>query len=298
MNAILRRYPATSYFVLAFAISWGGVLAAIGGGDIPATPDVAHARFALVYLAMLVGPPVAGITLTLATGRRIALRDYGARLVKWRVAPVWYAVALLTAPIVTVAALLLLAPLAGATMTFVPGMVAAGEACAAGPIATGSRLSFVLIGLAVGAGAGVFEELVWTGFAVPTLRTRFSPMRTGVIVGLLWGAWHALAVYWGSASSFGSVPVGLFMLVALFSFLPPYRVLMVRVYERTHSTLVGIVMHASLTATMLLVGPDVAGTASVLYNVVFASLLWVAVALLALAGRRSTRPLGVMAGAT
>jgi hypothetical protein len=47
--------------------------------------------------------------------------------------------------------------------------------------------------------------------------------------------WHFLAVWWGSARSFGSVPVPLFLIVALFTFLRPYRVLMVRVDERTGS---------------------------------------------------------------
>lgn len=79
---------------------------------------------------------------------------------------------------------------------------------------------------------------------------------------------------WGSASSFGSVPVSVFMFVGMFSFLPPYRLLMVCVYERTGSLLIGIIMHASLTSSMLIFGPHVVGTASVANNLVFAAVLW------------------------
>jgi len=138
-------------------------------------------------------------------------------------------------------------------------------------------------------GAGLFEELGWTGFAVPTLRRRLVGTSTGLIVGVLWGAWHFLAVWWGSASSFGSVPVPVFLLVALFTFLPPYRVLMVRVYEQTRSTLVAILMHASLTASMIILGPAVNGARSLVYNLGFATALWGIVAAL-IASDRWRRP--------
>ena len=31
MKALVRRYPVTAYFVLAFLLSWGGILLVIGG---------------------------------------------------------------------------------------------------------------------------------------------------------------------------------------------------------------------------------------------------------------------------
>ena len=36
---------------------------------------------------------------------------------------------------------------------------------------------------------GIFEELGWTGFAMPTLlrRMRYGVLTTGLIVGVLWG---------------------------------------------------------------------------------------------------------------
>ena len=61
--------------------------------------------------------------------------------------------------------------------------------------------------------------------------------------------------------------------MALFSFLPPYRVLMVRVYERTGSLFISILMHASLTASMIFFGPAVKGAESVIYNLIFATTL-------------------------
>src|SRR5690242_2735013 len=99
MKSWIRRYPVACYFAFAIAISWGGILAVIRGGSIPASPDEAQRLFVYVYLAMLAGPAVAGLTMTALTTGGPGLRGYLARLLRWRVSLAWYAVALLTAPL-------------------------------------------------------------------------------------------------------------------------------------------------------------------------------------------------------
>jgi membrane protease YdiL (CAAX protease family) len=285
MTALLRRHPTTSYFILAFALSWGGVYAIIAPEKIPAPPARAEQLFPFVYLAMLAGPSVAGILMTAITAGIEGLRAYRVRLLRWRVPLRWYAIALLTAPLTllaTVAALSLSAP------GFTPAILG-GHTAAIGPTKSSNLAAFVLLGAGVGIGAGFFEELGWTGFAIPSMRARHGVFRTGVVVGLLWGAWHFLAVFWGSAAAFGDAPIPAFMIVALFAFLPPYRVLMARVYERTESLLLGMLMHASLTASMILLGPVVAGSSAIAYDLAFGAALWLVVAFTS--GRRRSLPL-------
>ena len=269
MKTFIRKHPTASYFALAFAVSWGGILAVIQGGAIPAPPAEAQRLFTRVFLAMLLGPSLAGVTITAIVGGRRGLADFRSRLLKWRVGAPWYAVALLTAPLALLMALALLSPISS---DFVPGFLAASDGV--GPIGSGSRGTLPLIAILVGVGAGLFEELGWTGWALPNLRARHSVVATGLIVGTAWSAWHFLAILWGSASSFGSVPIALYLTVALFSFLPPYRVLMAWVYDKTHSLFIAILMHASLTASMLYVGPTVVGGELLLYDLVFSVVLW------------------------
>ena len=275
MLSVIRKYPLTSYFVLAFGLSWSGVIAAIGGGPIPGTPQDAERLFVFVYLAMLLGPSVAGITLTGVTGGRSGLRDYRSRLLRWRVPTRWYAVALLTAPLSLGATLFVLSIVSAA---FTPGILIAGSGDVTGlPISAPSGMSLLLQGLAIGIGAGFFEELGWTGFAVPRLNARRGIIVAGLTIGVLWGLWHLLAIWWGSANAFGSAAVPLFLTVALLSFLPPYRVLMVWVYRHTGSLFVAILMHASLTASMLILGPNVTGHALIAYDLAFSAMLWILV---------------------
>jgi membrane protease YdiL (CAAX protease family) len=208
MIAFIRQHSASAYFALAFALSWTGVMAVIGSGPIPAPPAEADRLFTMVYLAMLIGPSVAGLLMTAVTSGLPGLRSYFRRLTEWRVGARWYAVALVTAPLALTLTLLALAPWSG---DFQPGFLAAGRS---GPVQAGSTASLLSLALLVGLGAGFFEELGWTGFAIPTMRSRFGVEATGLIVGLLWGAWHFLAILWGSARAFGSASVSAFMVVS------------------------------------------------------------------------------------
>ena len=145
------------------------------------------------------------------------------------------------------------------------------------------KASLVLIGIAVGLAAGFFEELGWTGFAIPRLRLRHGILTTGLIVGFLWGAWH-LPLFSGQGSPSG-MPIALYLSVLLFSFLPPFRVLMVWLYDRTESLPIVMIMHAGLSATSLILRPQTTGVGVIAYDLVFATALWVVVAGVAAANR-------------
>jgi membrane protease YdiL (CAAX protease family) len=139
---------------------------------------------------------------------------------------------------------------------------------------------------------GFVEELGWTGFAIPRMHRRYGVFATGLSVGFLWGAWHFASNIWGSGGSSAPLPLALFMPVLLFSFLPPFRVLMVWVYDRTESLLVAMLMHASLDAFWLASTPaGMTPAPLVTWYLAWAALLWVIVAAVAVASRKQiSRP--------
>jgi membrane protease YdiL (CAAX protease family) len=254
------------FFALTFAISWGGILLVVGGpaGFTGATART-DPRFPHVYLAMLAGPVLSGMLFTAITSGALGFRELGSRLRRWRVDARAYAVALLTAPLVVLTAVFILSL---GSPGFVPGLVE-----------NGGRSSLLLFGLAVGLGAGLFEELGWTGFAVPQLRRRYGILKSGLILGVLWAAWHVVASIWGMGDIAGAMPLPLFLGIDLLSVLLPYRVLMVWMHERTNSLLVTMLMHASLTSSLLILGPvGLSGTSQIAYDLGMAAILWVSVA--------------------
>jgi membrane protease YdiL (CAAX protease family) len=239
VNARPRRHTLGWYFALTFALSWTAV-ALVGGPDgLLGRAPPAGERLLLLLPAMLLGPVAAGLGLTALTGGRAALAELGTRARRWRVEPRWYAVALLTTPAVLGGVVLGLGAWSG---QFLPAATAGAD-----PATT------VAFALAAGLAAGFLEEIGWTGFATPRLLARHGWLAAGLLVGVPWAAWHALADWVGNAAGYGALwaPRFALWLVALTA----YRVLMTFVYGHTRSLLAAQLMHASFVATQVLLTP-------------------------------------------
>jgi uncharacterized protein len=269
------------YIALTFVISWGGVVAAVGIDGFPGTTENFQTMLPIVVVAMLVGPSLAGVVVTALFLGKTGLGDLWHRLLKGRVGARWYGMALLTAPLPVAGVLMLLLIV---SPVYRPGIVTASD-----PVA------HLVLGVVTGLAAGLFEEIGWTGFAVPRLRLRYGVFATGLIVGLVWGAWHLLVTWWGSSGTVGSLPMAIYLPAMTLSFLPPYRVLMVWVYDRTGSLLVAMLMHASLTASVRIFDPvPISGAPIVLYNLVLGIALWGIVAAVAIAIPNALKGLAAM----
>jgi membrane protease YdiL (CAAX protease family) len=281
-KAWLKSHPVLAYYALVFAITWGGMLLVAGPSGIFNSKANPQELTQFIYVAALAGPSIAGITMTGLLHGKEGLRDLLARVLRWRVGACWYLVALLTAPI------LMAAIIFGLSLTspaYLPAIVTTGDR-------VGLGISGVVLGLLV----SFFEEIGWTGFATPELRKRHGFISTGLMMGLVWGAWH-YPLFSGSAS--GAIPPALYIAVLLFTFLIPFRMLMVWVYGRTRSVLVVMLMHAPLAAGQLILLPSaLSNKGAVIFDLVFAAALWAMVATVYVAGGSSRRDAPLSAGGT
>jgi len=277
LKVFVARHPVPTYFALTFAISWGGLLAVGGLSGMSSTTWQADPRLPFFVVAMLAGPSIAGLLLTALVSGRAGFRELLSRLLRCRVDARWYAVALLTAPVVFITvhfALSLASPV------FRPSV-----------FTTRDTASVLLSAIAGALAVGVFEELGWTGFAIPTLRARYTALATALFVGVPWGAWHLLTNdVWIAKTYAGGLPLVLFVTLNGLSLvvgqLPAYRVLMVWVYDRTGSLLVAMLMHASLSACTFILGPStLTGLGLVAYGFALAGAWWIIVAVFGLSLR-------------
>ena len=92
IRALIRRYPVVVYLTVAFGIAWAGVALVAG---------LFGASLLVVFIPMAAGPTAASLILTGVLDGEQGYRELLARLARWRVAPRWYAVALLLNPLVT-----------------------------------------------------------------------------------------------------------------------------------------------------------------------------------------------------
>ena len=170
---VFKKYPLTMFFILAFLFPW-----IVWGTSIAETRGVLPFHIPQP-LAFWVGLTLATYLTAALTGGMPAVRDLLLRLIRWRVHPAWYVVA--------------------AVLTGILSFVSIGVYLAFG----GSHQFDAItspVGLLLSFLFQVFfflltEETAWRGFALPRLQARYSALTSSLILGLIWGLWHAPLVF-------------------------------------------------------------------------------------------------------
>ncbi len=193
---MLRARPLVWFFVLSYGVTWL-LWAPLVFAGVPAFSETTHTPSWYALPAVAIGVTGTAFFMTAVTQGRAGVQRLLRRLTQWRVAPVWFAVAILLVPVgqvlVTAA---LVSPDALRALT--PSALA---------IYPTSYLAHFVFG-------PLFEESGWRGFALPRMQHRFGPVRATLLLGLLWSGWHfflyAPSWFAGGAVN-GVVGVGIFV---------------------------------------------------------------------------------------
>jgi uncharacterized protein len=161
---VLERYPLTTFFLLAYALSWWSIPF---GGQIP------H------------GPALAAVLVLAATEGRLGLAGLWRQFTHWRVNWYWY----LVAPGIVIAYQL---------VALVLNLTQGATVADATPLGNGwwaVLLPLLLLG-------GQWEEPGWCGYALPRLQKRFAhlvygPLIASLMLGVLRGVWHLPLLAYG-----------------------------------------------------------------------------------------------------
>ncbi len=191
-NPAAARYPVTTFYLLAFGISWAGYLPLLAGQW---GVGLFRSRLWMGGLILpAVGPAVAaGLVGWLAGERGVWTRWVGpfVRRVSWR----WWVVA-------TVGPAVLFLVANRLSVAWAPGGTWAEPA---------SPNMAVLGALLVGFAANPWEEVGWRGFALRRLQLRGHPAWAAVLVGALWAFWH-IPLFILSSSPMSHYPFGFWAL--------------------------------------------------------------------------------------
>jgi membrane protease YdiL (CAAX protease family) len=91
---------------------------------------------------------------------------------------------------------------------------------------------------------GLSEEPGWRGFALPRLQARFSPLKSSIILGVLWAVWHAPARFGGIEAKTLEDTLIEWVLILFIT------IIMTWLYNRTNgSVLVTALFHASMNTS-------------------------------------------------
>jgi uncharacterized protein len=169
---VVRRHPLICFFALAYVLSWWPWPLYLLG--LAPSPIVSFGPFLAALIVLAITYRKAGVVALLS------------RMVRWRVHPVWYALALLLPIAISGAATLLNVSLGAQAPSF-------AELGAW----TGLIPQFFLSLLVPGVG-GTWEEPGWRGYALPVLQVRRSALLASLILGTLWAFWHLPFVVYGT----------------------------------------------------------------------------------------------------
>jgi uncharacterized protein len=92
----------------------------------------------------------------------------------------------------------------------------------------------------------------------------------------------ALPMFAGTRDPTGTLPAALVVALYLFAWLPPYRVLMVWVYDRTESLPIAMLMHVPISVNAFVIASEATSSAALVVPVlIWGAALWVIVAVAA-----------------
>jgi len=199
---------ALPFFLITLVISFVG-MALFGAAQAGVLP--VPVPFEVPFLAQL-APAGVAVYLTWRRGGGSAAKDLLGRLVQWRVAPTWYAVALFTAPVM--AGLVLFGndvlgaeTVAWSKLATLPSALGAaldGRIWAPGPLqsvvdaawAGPAWVTVGVFGLFALMGGGLSEELGWRGYALSWIQTYYTTLTAGIVIALYWFVWHIAPPVW------------------------------------------------------------------------------------------------------
>jgi uncharacterized protein len=266
IKSFVARRPLVSYFVIAYGITWGGILIFLASRGFQLTSlqvQDTSILFVIVFLAMLLGPSTSSLFLTALLDGRNGLREIWLRIKRWQVGLPWYTIALLTVPFLTLVIFSVLS--AFVSTVYAPSF----------------RIVLGIAGLL----AGFFEEIGWTGFATPRLLSKHDPLKAGFFLGILWAFWHMLADFSGNISNLSIGEWIAWFVIYWVLPLTAYRMLMTWVYANTQSLFLAQLMHASYTGWLIVLSPGTPNT-DLLWETIFAAILWLLVGLVAISQRQ------------
>jgi uncharacterized protein len=241
-KSFLVRHPILSFYLMSCAFFWT-LLILFGAIVVGALQVDLSAKPWMVWIVTIIGswmPSLSAAIVVRATQGPEAVAGLFTRLVRFKLPVRWYLVSLI--------------PLGVVALAVLGYRLSGGAPEGSAPLTFTVWFNLLVINLLSGPTG---EEPGWRGFALPRLLERYSPLKTGFVLGLMWSFWHLML--WLFTTGF----TGTTLLVYILEFtvtIMALNLLMVRIYQQVPDSLAPMVVtHFVFNFGAQLIFPGVLG---------------------------------------
>ncbi|UWG96653.1 CPBP family intramembrane metalloprotease [Dehalobacter sp. DCM] len=256
MIMYIRKRPNTAYFLITFGWTWMLVFALIISGLVQ---DVNKPTLAFILVGLLcnISPSIAAFIVTRITrgkeGTEALIANFKKKTARRRILIV-----------------LAIVPSATILTTVISHSVIHEYQFAL-------TIPLILMGLIWPLFSSFGEEFGWRGYILPQLLARFTPLQSGIILGVIWEIWH-LPMHYIGYKSYGQFMIPAFILILITMTL--HAVIMTMIYIKTGGALkLMILYHWTITGSSILLGgflqTDVMTKYSIQESIITALILFV-----------------------
>jgi len=217
------------FFLCTYAVTWACFITVVKLSHVPAptVPALALIRGFLLLLGTF-SPSLIALTMTARDEGRPGVRSLLRRMLQWRVSTRWYLFAIVYLPAIKLSVAVVYRIMTGSWPRF------------------GAEPWYIIVvAIAISTPVQAGEEVGWRGYALPRLAGRFGFARAGLLLGVIWSAWHLPIFFLPGADKYGqSFPVWTLQVVAL-------SVAITWLYAQTRgSLLLTMLMHSAVNQTV------------------------------------------------
>ena len=223
-KSFMVRHPMLAFYLMSCAFFWT-LLILFGAVVVGAQHVDPNAQAWTVWIVTIIGswmPSLSAAIVVRATQGHDAVAALFARLVRFKLPAGWYLASLIPLGVVTLAVL---------------GYRLSGGAPEGSTPLTFTVWFHLLVINPLAGPTG--EEPGWRGFALPRLLERYSPLKAGLVLGLMWSFWHLMM--WLVASGYS----GTTQLVYILEFtvtIVALNLLMIWIYQHVPDSLAPMVV--------------------------------------------------------
>lgn len=230
MKNLIKKYPVISYFTITFGWTWLLVFGLIFSGGVK---DVTKPTPLLVGVGLLCGvsPTIAAILVTGALKGKIGIKALLAKFnTKSKIT--LYVLSLSIYPVIM-------------AFTTVISHIAIRQ------YKWNFVIPLIVMGLIWPFFSAFGEEFGWRGFILPKLLIKYSPLQSGVLLGVVWSTWHLPMDYIGF-KSYGNDMLPAFILT--FISLALQSTIMTYIYVKGNGSLrLMVLYHYTITGSTILI---------------------------------------------